>query len=57
MRGNNSYSSYHSLIIELGNLRNDISREFGNIRVTVATDANNPNLIHLKKNIDFQSYS
>jgi archaemetzincin len=39
----------------LDNLRKDISREFGNIGVIVATDANNPNLIHLKKDTDFQS--
>jgi hypothetical protein len=38
----------------LDNLRNDISREFENIKVTVAT-SNNSNLVELKKDTIFQS--
>jgi archaemetzincin len=39
----------------LNNLGNDISREFQNIKVTVAREANNSNLIRLKKDTAFQS--
>jgi archaemetzincin len=38
----------------LNNLSKDISREFENIKVTVAT-GNNSNLVELKKDIDLQS--
>jgi archaemetzincin len=38
----------------LNNLGNDISKEFGGIRVTVATDAHNPNSIHLKNDSGLQ---
>jgi archaemetzincin len=38
----------------LNNLGKDISREFENIKVTVAT-SNNSNLIQLEKDIGFQS--
>ena len=38
----------------LDDLRKDISREFENINVTIATD-NNSNLVELKKDIIFQS--
>jgi archaemetzincin len=39
----------------LENLRNDISREFENVKVTVASVANNSNLTQIKKDIAFQS--
>jgi hypothetical protein len=38
----------------LDNLRNEISREFENIKVKVAT-SNNSNFVHLKKDAAFQS--
>lgn len=39
---------------KLDNLRNDISREFENIKVSIAT-GNNSNLVELKKDTIFQS--
>jgi archaemetzincin len=39
----------------LNSLRNDISGEFENIKVTVSSSTNNSNLMQLKKNITFQS--
>jgi archaemetzincin len=40
----------------LNNLGNDISREFENIKVTVVTPANEPNLVQLKKASSFDNY-
>jgi hypothetical protein len=39
---------------KLDNLRNDISREFENIKVSIAT-GNNSNFVELKKDTIFQS--
>jgi archaemetzincin len=40
----------------LNNLGNDISREFENVKVTVVTPANEPNLVQLKKASSFDKH-
>ncbi|HXV89459.1 MAG TPA: archaemetzincin family Zn-dependent metalloprotease [Nitrososphaeraceae archaeon] len=41
----------------VNNLGNDISREFGDIKVTVATPANDSNLVQLKEASSFDKHS